>query len=186
MFPMQNQNFNNMNFNPNQFQAFLNMMQMNQNFNPNFPMNFNQNFGNNMGNMQQPFNLNPFEQNVILNGGVMPRAKNAPPNMMNNQDLFPNYPPGPRLNILFETGTGIKVIIPTPYNATVNELLVQFMRKVGVSETLMGEKIFFIINGQTIDIKEQRTADDFFRNIAYGQNNMLKIVVIDASNVIGA
>ena len=185
MFPMQNQNFNNMNFNPNQFQAFLNMMQMNQNFNPNFPMNFNQNFGNNMGNMQQPFNFNPFEQNVILNGGVMPRPKNVP-NMMNNQDLFPNYPPGPRLNILFETGTGLKIMIPTPLNATVHELLVKYMNKVGVSESLMGDKIFFVVNGQIINVNDQSTSENFFRNTAYGANNMIKIIVIDASNVIGA
>ena len=185
MFPMQNQNFNNMNFNPNQFQAFLNMMQMNQNFNPNFPMNFNPNFGNNIGNMQQPFNFNPFEQNVILNGGVMPRPKNAQ-NLVNNQDLFPNYPPGPRFNILFITGAGLKIMIPAPCNATVHELLSKFMYKVGVSESLIDDKIFFVVNGKMISFNEQSTVENFFRNVAFGANQMVNIIVIDASNVIGA
>ena len=183
-----NMNFNNsMNFNNQMsFQAFLNMlMQMNPNFNFNFPMNFNPNFGGNMQQQQPQFNLSNSAQNIILNGGVMPRPNNTP-NMMNNVDLFPNYPPTPRLNVFFETGAGLKVNIPTPPNAPIHELLTKFMNKVGVSESLMGEKIFFIVNGKTISINEQTQCEKYFRDNALAINSLVKIVVIDASNVIGA
>ena len=195
---LQGQNFNNnmnyynnmnmsMNYNnPMSFQAFLNMlMQMNPNFNFNFPMNFNPNFGGNMQQQQPQFNLSNSAQNIILNGGVMPRPNKAQ-NMMNNIDLFPNYPPIPRLNVFFETGAGLKVNIPTPPKAPIHELLVKFMNKVGVSESLMGNKIFFIVNGKTIPINEQTSSEQYFRDNSLFLNSMVKIVVIDASNVIGA
>ena len=169
---------------PISFQQFLNMlMQTNPNFNFNFPMNYNSNFGGNM--QQQPFNLSNSAQNIILNGGVMPRP-NKTQNMTNNVDLFPNYPPIPRLNVFFETGAGLKMNILTPPNTPIHELLVKFMNKVGVSESLMGDKIFFIINGKTIPINEQTSAEKYFRDKSIISQSLIKIVVIDASNVIGA
>ena len=180
---MFNQNFNNQYLN---FQNFLNMLQIYSNIRPNLPNNFGQYYGNNnnnFGNIQTQFMFNPFnDQNVIVNGGVMPRNNNFL--LKSNADLFSNYPPGPRLNIEFETGAGLKVVIPTPLNAPVYELLYKFINKVGVNPSLMGDKIFFIINGKTIPINEQSFCKDFFRIGVYG--NMIKIIVIDASNVIGA
>ena len=126
---MFNQNFNNQYAN---FQNFLNMLQMYSNIIPNLPNNFGQYYGNNnnnFGNIQTQFMFNPFnDQNVIVNGGVMPRNDNFL--LKSNADLFSNYPPGPRLNIEFETGAGLKVVIPTPLNAPVYELLHKFINKV--------------------------------------------------------
>ena len=181
-----NQKFNNnMNFDPVTFQNFLNMMQMNQN-----NMNMNpyyfiwlQMFQNNPNLIQQFNAQNQNDQNIILNGGVMPRPKNIRNNL--NNDPFPNYN-GPRLNILFETSTGIKVNIPTPTILPVEKLLITFINKVGVSPNLLGQKIFFIVNGKNIPIHEKSSSEQFFGNCAYGANNQVKIIVIDASNVIGA
>ena len=178
-------------FDPIAFQQFLNMLNMGQNFNPynlnNYMMQYNMMnpnfFGNNLQN--QMFN-NQFQQkmNIIRNGGVLLR-----PNQVNmssiNQDSFP-FHTGPRLNLLFETGPGLKINITAPYNVSVEELLLAFIKKVGVSNTLLGTKLFFIVNGKTIPINEKRSVIDFFKNCMYGTSNQIKIIVIDANNVIGA
>ena len=158
------------------------MMKMSGNYNPN--MMIYQNFFQNNSNLMNQFNnpLNP--QNIILNGGVMPRSVNNLNNQSGN-DPFPYYI-GPRLNLLFETGAGLKLNFPTPINLKVKDLLLKFINKVNVSPTLMGEKIFFIVNGKTIPVNESSTCEDFFRNCNYGNTNQIKIIVIDASNVIGA
>ena len=101
------------------------------------------------------------------------------------QDPFPYYT-GQRLNILFETGAGLKLNIPAPYTISVQELLLTYIKKVGVSNTLLGTKIFFIVNGKTISINEKKTVIDYFRDCLYGTSNQVKVIVVDANNVIGA
>ena len=123
-------------------------------------------------------------QNIIVNGGVMPRPNNKQ-NSMPNQDLFPGYY-GPKLNILFETGAGHKLNIPTPTTVTVEQLLLKYIERVNVSPTLLGKKIFFLVNGKSIPINEKSSTEKYFRDMAYGANNQIKVIVIDASNVIGA
>ena len=113
------------------------------------------------------------------------------PNGVNNNntvrkgDIFPGYE-GPRINIIFETGTGLIFNFPTPLNVSVSELLYKFIRKVGVSDSLLGKKIFFIFNGKTIPINEPRSVNTFFNEENLGAANQTKIVVIDGNNVIGA
>ena len=51
---------------------------------------------------------------------------------------------------------------------------------------LSDDKIFFIINGKTIPINEQTSAEKYFRDKSIISQSLIKIVVIDASNVIGA
>ena len=185
-----NQDFNNMNFNPVLFQNFMNMMMlMNPNLINNMQMNtMYQNFyqmNQNNPNFLQQFAYYPQStQNIIVNGGVMPRPNNNQ-NSNGYQELFPNYI-GPKLNILFETGAGHKLNVPTPTNVTVEELLIKYITRVGVSPSLLGKKIFFLVNGKTIPIHEKTKTEQFFGNLAYGANNQIKVIVIDASNVIGA
>ena len=186
---MQNQNFNNMNFNPVLFQNFMNMMMlMNPNLINNIQMNnMYQNFfqmNQNNPNFLQQFAYYPQStQNIIVNGGVMPR-----PNRNQSSgyyDLFPNYI-GPKLNIFFETGAGHKLNMIAPTTVTVEELLIKYINKVGVSPSLLGKKIIFLVNGKIIPINEKSTIEEFFRNSAFGVNSLVKVIVIDASNVIGA
>ena len=189
MFPYQNPNLNNyMNFDPITFLNFMNMMQMNQNINQ---MNMNMNpywiwfqiFQNNP-NLRKQYNAqNQNDQSIILNGGVLPRPKNIQNNL--NNDPFPNYQ-GQRFNILFETGAGLKVNISAPFNLSVENLLIAFTNRIGVSPLLLGNKIYFIVNGLNIPIHEKKTCEEFFRNCAFATKSQVRIVVIDASNVIGA
>ena len=208
MFPNFNFNgspINNMNINQGAYQAFLNMMQMNQNFNPNnqndlnnLMMQFmllNPNFFQVNNNPQQNAYFNPMQfinnipqpnnNNINPTGGVLPRI-----NQINNSndyiDDFPGHI-GQRINITFETGTGIKKNIATPLDVTVGELLSKFTKRVGVSESLIQNKLFFVINGETIDKnKQKKKVEEFFTYSSNFLNSQFKIIVLDASNVIGA
>ena len=190
-------NMNNMNnVNVGLLNAFLNMMMMNQNqmnnnqmdlnnmVNPNI-FQMNQQNNNNFNQFQVSRNQN--EQSIIQNGGVMPRANRLNNNnAVKKEDIFPGYT-GPRINIIFETGTGLIFNFPTPLDVSVSQLLNKFIRKVGVSESLLGKKIFFIFNGKTIPINEPRSVETYFKEKSYGlASNQIKIVVIDGNNVIGA
>jgi hypothetical protein len=189
------------NINPAMVNAFLNMMMMNQNIMNNNQMDLNnmvnpsifqmnQQNNNNFNRFQASRNQN--EQSIIQNGGVLPRANGVDNNnTAQSEDLFPGNM-GNRMNIIFETGTGLKFNFPTPLNVSVSQLLYKFIRKVGVSEALLGKHIFFIINGKTIPINEPRSVANYFSELSYGVNNQVnivnqvKIVVIDGNNVIGA
>ena len=127
---------------------------------------------------------NQNDQTIIQNGGLLPRTYRENNNIKENMP-FPEYT-GPRINIIFETGTGFKCNFPTPYNVRLKEVLFMFMRKVGVSESLLGNKIFFILNGLTIPKNEESTVKAYFDKHNFGLVNQVKVVVIDASNIIGA
>ena len=203
----QNPNFNgsmtNMNINPAAYQAFINMLCMNPNFNPNNQINLNnmmmqymmmnpsffqnnnaQNNFQNFNSMQSANLGNLNTQNIIRNGGVMPRAN------QNNKSLpyvesFPGYT-GNRINIIFETGTGLLINIPAPVNVTVEELFIKFANRVGVSPLLLGNKIFFIANGAAIKPDDKKLVGDLFKDFSNNLKDQIKIIVLDASNVIGA
>ena len=189
-----NGNNNCMNNNPMAYQAFLNMMQMNPNFNQNNQMNINNLMLQYMM-MNNQFIQNPFQQiniggnfnqqQIIQNGGVLPRRDQL--NYLNaNKDSFPGYV-GERINIVFETGIGIIINIATPINVTVKDLLIKFTERVGVSPLLINKKLFFVVNGSTIDSQEQKTVGAYFKDsLTNALKFQVKIVVLDASNVVGA
>ena len=196
--------FQNCNFNPNQFnnfnmnpsfqQAFNNMGQNNQNNNP-MELNYY---------LMQMMNMNPYlfqmnnnsHQNIMFmpssnfnnnNGfqdlGILPRP-NQIPNLMNDPDSFPGIP-GPRINITFETSTGIIKNISTPYKVTVKELLIKFAEKVGINANLVWDKIVFISNGLSIKGEDlNKTVQQYFQ--AGYSKFQVKIIVFDKSNIIGA
>ena len=196
--------FQNYNFNPNQFnnfnmnpsfqQAFNNMGQNNQNYNPmelNYylmqmmsmnPYIFQMNNNSHHNFMFMPssnFNNNNGSQDL----GILPRP-NQTSNLMDNQDPFPGIS-GPRINITFETSTGIIKNIPSPLSITVKELLSKFAQKVGINQNLLWDKIFFIVNGLVIKKEDQnKTVQKYFQS-SYNQITY-KVVVLDKSNIIGA
>ena len=190
----QNQNqFNNFNMNPSFQQAFNNMGPNNQNYNP-MELNYY---------LMQMMNMNPFifqmnnnpnqnfmftrpsnnNNNGFQNLGILPRP-NQTSNLMDYQDPFPGIQ-GPRINITFETSTGITKNIPAPLSITIKELLTSFAQKVGINENLVWDKIFFIVNGLVIKKEDQnKTVQEYFQS-TYNQINF-KVVVFDKSNIIGA
>ena len=167
---------NMLNMNPNLLQAH---MQLNEMLNQSMMMSSNHSNLKNKNAIKSWVETYQNREKIIKNGGVMPRPKDFEYNS-NCYNPFPGYI-GERINIIFETGTGLKLNFATPLSVSVKDLLRQFIIRVGVSETLLGKKIFFIINGHKIPINEECSCQDFF-----GKINHVKIIVLDGSNIIGA
>ena len=126
----------------------------------------NQNFSNFIPNNNQIFPLNNFQQNI------------NPP--LNNQveDYFPNHMEK-RINIEFRRTTGKKHVLLVPVNATINELLLAFMKKVKLGDNLIGEKISFIYNGKSLK------KGDNMKISQLGMGDCSKIIVVDINNILG-
>ena len=140
---------------------------------------------NNSKNVHFILNRNQNEKSIIQNGGVLPRTNEENNNKVKEDSSFPKYT-GNTINIIFETGSGLRYIFPVSENIPMKELLLKFIRKVGISESLMGNKILFILNGSTIPAYEERSIKTYYKEHNFSFANNSKIIVIDGSNVIGA
>ena len=89
--------------------------------------------------------------------------------------------PGPKINIIFQTGKGYKVTIPAPLNIPMHQVLVQYIIKVGLGPGALSDGFYFLFNGQKIDSNDE--------NILVGQlaiTGPANIIVIDTKNLIGS
>ena len=177
--------------NPYAYQCMLNMfLGMNPNLNVNNQMNLNNMMIQYMNNQQ---NCNPLgivnpglNNNAIINGGIMRNIKTNPG--MSNERSAPDLFPGNfenRINVQFITGPGHKLTIATPYSTKLSDLFVKYINQVGVDPKFLGTKIYFIINAENIPCNSNKTILEYASK--YGSlNNILKVLVLDASNLIGA
>ena len=193
-----NNNFNNMNMNPAFINTSQNMFRMNPGFNMNDSMALNNmlnnfmamnpnpfmmnNQNNNMNNFQpfQPFGNNANAMGTGVKGGNLPRDNRRFPDI----DFYPNYK-GPRINVIFEISTGIKLNLPAPPTETVNGLLLKFCQKAGISPNLLIKDLVLIYNANKVEVTNQNTIQNFFKQFC-GLYDQARIVVIDAHNIIGA
>ena len=89
--------------------------------------------------------------------------------------------PGPKINIIFQTGKGYKVTIPAPLNIPMHQVLVQYIIKVGLGPGALSDGFYFLFNGQKINSNDE--------NILVGQlaiTGPANIIVIDTKNLIGS
>ena len=187
-------NMNNMNnFDPIQMNYMMNLMNQNINMKNQMDMNnfilnmmMNQSkFNNNFNNIyqQQNYNLNGineinFQNNNLnneanLQNSVFGRIKK------NNKEYnapFPGYK-GRRINCTFLTPKGAKINIAAPENIKVKELFLKFINRVGLDEKVLGNKIFFIIDGQTININKDRIIEKFLKDIGKSLDSVIIIVI---------
>ena len=192
-------NYNNMGLNQAAFNQFNSMMSMNPNFGMQEQMNLNNNLMNfvqmnpNMLNMNNPVqnsmmffrpNLNNSMNTGVKGGGSLPRPNPQTGRILPNYDSYPNYK-GPRINVIFEISTGLKVNIAAPPTETVNGLLIKFCERAGVSPMLLKRDIFCVYNANNIKPDSQISLQNFFQQ-NLGLNDQAKIVVIDTKNIIGA
>ena len=193
-----NNNFNNMNMNPAFINTSQNMFRMNPGFNMNDSMALNNMLNNFMAMNPNPFMMNnqnnninnfhpfqPFGNNANamgtgVKGGNLPRDNRRFPDI----DFYPNYK-GPRINVIFEISTGIKLNLPAPPTETVNGLLLKFCQKAGISPNLLIKDLVLIYNANKVEVTNQNTIQNFFKQNC-GLNDQARIVVIDAHNIIGA
>ena len=196
-------NFNYMNLNQAAYNQLRAMMCMNPNFGMQDQMNFNNNLNNfiqmnpNIFNMNNPVQNNmmffpPMNINNSMNsmstgvkgGGSLPRPNQQNGRIFQNVDSYPYYK-GPRINVIFDISTGLKLNIPAPPTETVNGLLVKFCERAGVSPTLLKKELVCIYNATYINPTRQDSIQSFFKQ-NLGLNDQARIVIIDAKNIIGA
>jgi len=80
------------------------------------------------------------------------------------------------IKIKFELGTGFKIEFDISKKTPINILLKMYMKNINYPEYLMGQTIIFLFNGNKIDIKSQKTLEEF------GLTDRITIVVIDLEN----
>ena len=118
---------------------------------------------------------NQIEQNKLLiqklmYEPIMPRSNqnfnnfqqnNNPGFPLNNQaeDYFPNRT-GEKIDIIIETIKGVKIILPTPKDATINELILAFMKEMKLDENLINQKIYFLYNAERLEKDDKRTISE--------------------------
>ena len=117
------------------------------------------NNGNN--NKQQPKELIP-RNDQILKDNTLASANN-------NQ---------PIINVTFDTSTGLRVLITAPRNTTIKNLIIQFIKRINISESHIGKDIIFLFNGEKMNPHSEKTLQDF--------PFFAVITVFDQNNVIGA
>ena len=195
-------NFNNMNLNQNAYNAYQNMFNNNPTFGMFNQMQLNQllmNYVQNNPNLFFNNNPNPINQQRFqafqpggnmnymgtgVKGGNIPRPNQANQRIFQNIDSYPGYN-GPRINVIFETSTGIRVNIPTPVTESVQGLLNKFCQRVGINPSLLKKEIVCIYNATYMNPFNTISIQQFFKQ-NLGLNDQAKIMVIDAQNIIGA
>ena len=83
------------------------------------------------------------------------------------------------INITFSTSTGLRIIISTPNNITINQLLKKYMDRLGLPMEHIDKDLTFLFNGGRIDPFSNELLSVNFKN------NMC-ITVFDKAGVIGA
>jgi len=104
-------------------------------------------------------NVNMMNQNDLMNNFNM---------MMNgvNETMNDNYVNSNIRNFLFITQTGHKKAITMNENRTVGDLLNLYLEKMGLSfNDIQKQNIYFVFNGEKIDINDKRKIKQIFRHI---------------------
>ena len=180
MHPNMGYNSNNYNYNMNNSADSMNLMMNWMNMNPLLLQMYNNNmFQNN--NMTQNYNNN---NNINLNntnnsqanvtGGINTNIPNACYDLSQNSNDM-------KMNVIFIHQTGKKIMMRCPYSLKVKDLLLQYISRMGLSDSLIGKDIFFIYNGLKIDEKEEKTVSQYFF-----KGMLHNILVVDTKNIIGA
>ena len=148
-----------------------------------------QNFYNQMAQLQA---MNFNNQVRMMNYNVSNNAKNVKrtdrlPTYNENipNDPFPGYP-GERANLIFQTSKGYKITLIAPLVVQFHQVLVEYIKKVGLGPNALYDGFVFLYNGAKIDIKDKVK---LVRDVAYIRNvqqNHIVIVVVDTKNLIGS
>ena len=188
-----NMNMNNMNMNMNNMNNMNNVNMNNMNMNN---MNMNNMNMNNMFN-QNNMLMNMFNMfNKINNKNIDKNNNNKNGNRNNiNKDKPPERIPRKDEQLIFEdnssmegelrsinlhASSGLKVMINISKYKTIPDLFKLYVKRIGISESLIGKEIIFIFNAETLTLNDTRLIDEVFPRDAS------VITVVDQNNVIGA
>ena len=136
-------------------------------------------FNNNMINMMMN-NPSPFQNhnNLINKNNQIPKVI---PRKEIKEERTWDYFPGnknKRINIIFELPNGAKSNIPTPVNIKIKDLLLAFCKKLNIDKNFLNYKIYFLFNGERIDINEQKNLEEYGLNV----DRVYTIIVYEINN----
>ena len=201
-----NKNNNNNNFNYKNFNIYNyndnfynnNNLNINKSFNNN---NNNNNFNNNNNNNSNMMNMLNFLNTTWNMFRMFNNQKNvnhsATIQVINNNsndfdsdklrkvikptviDINPKYQ-GVKINIFFQNSIGTKVNVLSPSNITVKDLLLNYVKKIGLGENVIDSAIYFLFSGSRLK------KDDESKIYELGMMNGAIIIVIDRNAVTGA
>ena len=100
-------------------------------------------------------------------------------------DPFINIP-GPKANLIFQTAKGNKITITAPYNITIHQVLIEFMKRVGLGPNALYSGFCFLFNGAKIDLKNKTKLVQELTNLGQVKQSHIVIVVVDTQNLIGS
>ena len=100
-------------------------------------------------------------------------------------DPFINLP-GPKANLIFQTAKGNKITITAPYNITIHQVLIEFMKRVGLGPNALYSGFCFLFNGAKIDLKNKTKLVQELTNLGQVKQSHIVIVVVDTQNLIGS
>ena len=95
-------------------------------------------------------------------------------NKLNYNNTNPNI-----INISFTASTGLKLIIATPTNITIKQLIKKYLDRLGLPFEHVDNNLTFLFNGGKVDPESNELLSEKFKN------NMV-ITVFDKAGVIGA
>ena len=176
-----NMNFQNMNVFKNMMVPFMLMMNnnmMNNNMMNNNMMNNNM-MNNNMNNINN--NMNNNINNSIKEQAPQPLLARGDRTLQFKNE-FPYVNEESLRNINFVASSGLKVVIIVPDYITFKELFKLYVKKIGVSDRLLGKELIFIFNALTIEPNDERKISELFTK----SFQQMAITVVDSNNVLGA
>jgi hypothetical protein len=83
------------------------------------------------------------------------------------------------INVTLNASTGNKTVINASADTTIEELLIMYTKKIGLSPEVIGKQIMFLYNGAQLDGNSKDKIGSMFRNQAV-------ITVYDLGGIIGA
>jgi len=87
----------------------------------------------------------------------------------------------PKINLLFEHTSGLKISFNMDQNKTFKEAVIMFCNKVGIPISAILKGIYFLFNASKLNIEDNRKLAQISSNAPH-----IKIYVIDFNNIIGA
>ena len=145
-----------------------------------------QNFYNQMAQLQS---MNFNNQANMINYSVSNNAKATDRLPTHNEntpfDPFPNHP-GKRSNFVFQTSKGFKISIPAPFDVSVHQVLVEYIKRVGLGPNALYDGFIFLFNGAQINIKDKVKLVQDLVSMGNTHQNVAVIVVVDTKNLIGS
>ena len=187
---MKNNNFNNNQMNFNNMNNQINNSNKNNQMNNNNNMTPQNNYYNFLSNTWSNYQFcnNTNNQNTHNYTNRMKLINN---NTFNNnthrllrQNLSFNYDDDSigtnTINIFFEASSGHKISILCNPNIKMKDLLKKYVKKIGASEDIIDDSIYFLYNGAKIKKDENKTLNEL------NMINCSIIIVIDKNAVVGA